>query len=90
MQSEVLIEGYRAIAVALSEAYGRKISFFSAFRLATRKHDPLPVEGYAGRSWIRLAVLHEWVARNRLKARQVRSNLQTEFVFSNADKHRAG
>jgi len=67
---EPAIESYRAIAVALSEAFGVTISEDAAFRLATRAHDPLPVEGYSGRSWIRPAALAEWVARNRSKASQ--------------------
>ena len=67
-----VLEGYKAIADALTELYGlpvdRAISEDAAYRLATRKEDALPVKGYSGRAWIARADLLAWVERNTRKA----------------------
>ena len=88
-KGDELIETYIEIAAALTVALGGPaLSADSAYRLSTRKHDPLPVEGYAGRSWIRRAVLEDWAERNRLKVRQRDEGAQIALPFVAPQKPR--
>ena len=65
--NDPLIQGYAEIARALDEAFGAPgtISEDAAYRLATRRLHPLPVDGYSGRCWIRRSALVEWVEQER-------------------------
>ena len=60
---EPLINGYAAMAIALTRATGRTWNKDSAFRASRRPVDPLDVRGYAGRAWIKPSALVAWAAR---------------------------
>ena len=66
---ESALEGYRAIAAYLTERLGVRISEDGAYRLGTRKTDPLPINGYRGRVWAFPSALEDWVARRARQAR---------------------
>ncbi len=67
---EPAIEGYRAIAAALSEEWGNVVSEDAAYRSATRKEFPLPTDGYAGRVWTTRSAIAKWVAEERQRRRR--------------------
>lgn len=67
---EPAIRGYKAIASLLTELWGVDVSKDAAYRLATRKADPLPTDGYDGRVWTRRSAVVAWVEAERARRRR--------------------
>lgn len=82
-EGEAKVRGYVAIAAVLSELFGDDISDDAAFRLASRRVRPLPVDGYAGRVWSCRSWLVRWVEEER--QRRNRTNLTSQLGLPGFD-----
>ena len=74
------LAGYRAIAAALSEAFGWPVSEDAAYRLASRAVRPLPIDGYRGRVWTTRALLDVWVTEERRRTGRVDASRQLSLL----------